>query len=591
MELAKQSNKKVYQIGVALLWAVLLFWRIPFWNLGVDYTDTGFSLTNYKNVFYGGGIQDIGVFLTTLIGGVIYRLLPAYQLLAYRILHWLLYVAVDVMTYHFFKRYLKPGVILLALLALNLGSRSGEAIFGYYPLTKLLLIPAIALLVRGVCENKRLPLFFSGLLCGFNIFVRLPNVLFCSMVLGVIFYGVWIKRDKKDIWRGVLTNLLGVLAGAVVALLVMACFMGFDAIFQSFASYVALALGKTDSQIVNFLGIEETSGHSVFAIVRTVAIQGVYALEDVAMFGIPMLLLALLVHFVWQKLRPGKTTWEYVLIAALEAVFIFLFREKISSNLLVVTVLLLFGVVLLLLILGRRIEAEHRLIYLLTLLLGLCCVFGSDLGLRRVSMLQGLILLVTILGVQDLKKEATAKRHQLFWRHALASAVSLILLATILTNVTVKIPETFMDGRIDTLHSEVTEDIGVLRGMKTSDIRKAELEEYYATVSAYPDQEIAIFGYFPLGYVIGPQRDFFESVQPCVDYPAVSVESLLGVMQEKPDVYPILVMSHVNHLQRGDDHDTSEAKLAVFEYMLTRTDYTCILDDDYFTIYVPTQAP
>ena len=298
MEYAKQNNNRVYKVGMALLWAFLILWRIPFLNLGIDYTDTGFSLTNYKNVFYGGGIQDIGVFLTTLIGGVIYRLLPAYQLLVYRILHWLLYVAVDVITYRFFRRYLKPGVILLALLALNLGSRSGEAIFGYYPLTKLLLIPAIALLVQGVRENKRLLLFFSGLLCGVNIFVRLPNVLFCSMVLSVIFYGVWTKRDRKDIWRGVLTNILGVLAGACAALLLMACFMGFDGIFQSFASYVMLALGKTDSQVVNFLGIEETSGHSVFAIVRTVAIQSVYALEDIALFGIPMLLLALLIHFV-----------------------------------------------------------------------------------------------------------------------------------------------------------------------------------------------------------------------------------------------------------------------------------------------------
>ena len=87
--------------------------------------------------------------------------------------------------------------------------------------------------------------------------------------------------------------------------------------------------------------------------------------------------------------------------------------------------------------------------------------------------------------------------------------------------------------------------------------------------------------------MIGPQRDYFESVQPCVDYPAVSVESLLGAIQEKPDVYPVLVMSHVNRLQRGDDHDTSEAKVAVFEYMLTRTDYTCVLDDEYFTIYIP----
>ena len=587
MTIEKNDRQKLYRCGLLLLWAILILWRIPFLNLGIDYTDTGYSLTNYKNVFSGNGIRDIGLFWTTLIGGALYKLLPAGQLLACRILHWLIYVAVDVVTYRMFRKYLKPHVILLALLALNLGSRSGEAIFGYYPLTKLLLLPAIALLVRGVRENKRWPLFVSGLLCGFNTFVRLPNALFCSMVLGVIFYGVWSKRDKKEIWRGVLFYLLGVLAGVAASLGIMACVMGFDRIVGSFREYVMLALGKTETQVENFLGIEETSGHSVLAILRTVAVQGVYALEDAAMFGLPMLLGAFLIHFAWDKLHLGRPAWKYAVIAVLEAAAIFLFREKIAANVTVVAVLLLFAVAFVLLVAGKKLAPEHRLLYLLTVLLGLCCVFGSDLGLRRVSMLQGMILLVTILGVYDIKDEIRAVRHEKFCRYALTPALSLLLLAMLVTNVAVSIPKTFMDGNVGTLHSEVSEEIPVLQGMKTSEIRAEELNEYYELMRQYPEQETAIFGYFPLGYVIGPQRDYFESVQPCVDYPAVSVESLLGVMEEKPDVYPILVMSHVNRLQRGDDHDTSEAKAAVFEYMLTRTDYECVLDDDWFTIYVP----
>lgn len=590
MTIEKNDRQKLYRCGLLLLWAILLLWRIPFLNLGIDYTDTGYSLTNYKNVFSGNGIRDIGLFWTTLIGGVLYKLLPAGQLLACRILHWLLYVAVDVVTYRMFRKYLKPHVILLALLALNLGSRSGEAIFGYYPLTKLLLLPAIALLLKGTVEKRNGALFFSGLLCGLNTFVRLPNALFCSMVLGVVFYGVWTKREKKEIWREFFAFLLGVLAGLAATLAVMVCFMGFGGIVGSFREYVMLALGKTDTKVENFLGIEETSGHSMLAILRTVAIQGVYALEDVALFGLPMLLGAFLIHFVWDKLQLGRPALKYAAIAVLEAAAIFLFRERIAANATVVAVLLMFAVAFVLLVAGKKLDPEHRLIYLLTVLLGLCCVFGSDLGLRRVGMLQGMILLVTILGVYDIKAEIHAERHEKFCRYAFLPALSLLLLAVLVTNVTVSIPKTFMDGDVGTLHAEVSEEIPALRGMKTSAVRAEELDEYYELMQAYPEQEVAIFGYFPLGYIIGPQRDYFESVQPCVDYPAVSVESLLGVMQEKPDVYPILVMSHVNRLQRGDDHDTSEAKTAVFEYMLTRTDYECVLDDAYFTIFVPGQG-
>jgi hypothetical protein len=103
------------------------------------------------------------------------------------------------------------------------------------------------------------------------------------------------------------------------------------------------------------------------------------------------------------------------------------------------------------------------------------------------------------------------------------------------------------------------------------------------------NSEVAIFGYFPLGYVIGPQMDYFSEVQPCVDYPSVSVVSLLEVIEEKQNdsTYPIIVLSHVNKLQRGDENDTSKAKLAVIEYMLTLTDYQVLVDDDYYLIYVP----
>ena len=83
--------------------------------------------------------------------------------------------------------------------------------------------------------------------------------------------------------------------------------------------------------------------------------------------------------------------------------------------------------------------------------------------------------------------------------------------------------------------------------------------------------EVAVFGYFPLGFNISEQKDYFESVMPCVDYPRVSVERLLGVIQEKQDqgIKPVIVISYVNQIQRGDDHFTSEAKMAVLDYMLS----------------------
>ena len=82
---SKDSFLKKY--GFYLLFALIVLVRIPFLNKGIDYTDTGYNIEKYKNVFYGNGISDIGMFYTDLIGGLIYYLLPEGQLLVYRILH------------------------------------------------------------------------------------------------------------------------------------------------------------------------------------------------------------------------------------------------------------------------------------------------------------------------------------------------------------------------------------------------------------------------------------------------------------------------------------------------------------------------
>lgn len=584
----KNKKKDIYIIYA--LWIILLLWRIPFLNKGIDYTDTGFSLTNYKNVFYGNGITDIGLFLTTFLGGVVYKILPAYQLLAFRVMYWLMYAAVDIITYHFFKRYLKPTVILLALLILNFGSKSGEALFSYYPFTKLLLIPAICLLISGITKKSNKAIAFSGLLCGVNVFVRLPNILFCSMILGIICYGIWTGEEKKAYWKRALIYFVSAFSGFLLVLIVILLYMGPAKTLNSFIEYVNLALGKTGTEVVNFLGIEEITGHSVFANVRTVAIQSVYALEDVILFGIPLLIVSVVISMVWKKYVKTSRKSMYLVIAMLEGLSVFALREQIYPNAAVLSAILVILVSLFLFVAGKKTDTEHRLIYMLTLLLAVCCVFGSDLGLKRVSILQGFVLLVIILGTKDIAKELHSGKQIRFYRYIVEPSISLFLLSLLVVNISVSIPAVYMDEPVGNLKFTVNEEIKVLNGMHTSEVRAREINEYYETLNRYSEYEVAVFGYFPLGYVITPQRDFFESVQPCVDYPGVSVESLLAAIQQKEETYPILVMSHVNSLQRGDDHDTSVAKNAVFDYMLTRTDYKCITNDQYFTIYVPTDS-
>ena len=575
-----------------LLWIILIFWRIPLLNNGIDYTDTGFNLANYHNAFFGNGINGIGLFLTNLLGGIIYKILPSHHLLVFRILHWAIYVTVDIVTYKIFKKYLNRNIILIVLLALNLGSNAGEGIFSYYPLTKLFLIPAIGTLISGITEKKGKLIFLSGVLCGINVFVRLPNILFCIMAIGIIVYGIWEKEDKKIIAKRVLIYICGAALGFASVLAVIILYMGLDKSIESFMGYVYLAIGKSQGSVENFLGVYEESGHSVFAIIKNVIKQCIFAVRDVVFYGLPMLL----VNFVFCKLTGKKPTKSKIYIAlssVISIMFFAFFSGSIASRMDCVRVLFMYAMLIIMLFGYKKINKEHSLIYLITFVLGICCIFGSDLGLHRVGMLQGIVALVIVLAIYDCKEFLIfdKKAYADIFDYILKPSAILIILAAYVVSVSTVMTKTYNDAPVLDMTASVNESISVLKGMETSEIRAEEIDEYYRILSSedLKDKEVAIFGYFPLGYVISGQTDYFESIQPCIDYPAISVESLLSVIETKKEqnIYPIIVLSHINALQRGDDHDTSKAKIAVMNYMLNLTEYDCLTDDDYFTVYAP----
>lgn len=582
---------------LAVLWLILVLLRLPFVNKGIDYTDTGFNLTNYMEVFGGLGINGIGTFLTNLIGGIAYEVLSSHQLLVFRVVYWLMCVATDVCAYLIFKEYVKPAVVLGALIAHSYFSLGGESLFSYYPLTKLILLISILLLIKGIYKKKCALVFVSGILCGVNTFVRLPNILFCIMIFGIIAYWVWTKNDRKTIVKQSINYFFGAVIGVIIVLICMIIYMGFDKVIESFMSYVNLLLGKSSVEIENFLGIEEVSGHSVMGIIKTLIVQTLKAVKDICIFGVPMLLIAFLCTIIGNRSSHIGRVICVCAFFVIEVAFVFVFRTQMRVNLMYVSALALVLLSLFMIFMLKGKNPEHRTIYLVVFLLALCSVFGSDLGLNRINILQGMIVLTMLMAVSDIiHYELLNLKHQkvgFVCKNVICFSVVLIIICELVTGVTVNTQSAFMDGKYSDMNSRTDKRITVLNGMKTTENRASQLNEYYEVMSKsqFADAQVAIFGYFPLGYVIGPQHDYFENVQPCVDYPAVSVVSLLSEIEKKKEegIYPIIVLSHINKIQRGDDHDTSDAKLAVIDYMLTLTDYEVYLDDENFLIYVPSR--
>lgn len=601
--MSKQTIKELYNKYstwiTIMLWIVICLWRIPFINKGIDYTDTGYSLENYKNAFGSEGIRGIGIFITNLIGGAIYKWLPAYQLLVMRVLHWMIGLLSIYLVYCLFKKYLDKNLVLFVLLGIFLSSKNGEALFNYYVTTTCLLLLSLLLLRNGLVDNKKKYIVLSGFVSAINIFFRLPNVLFCLMFVGIIVYLKLKKETGKNIVKTVFLYIGGAVLGVLSVLPVMIAIMGIDTIFESFMGFVNLALGKTTKKIENILGIQEKSGHSLIAELKTIIWQGIQALKTIILYLIPTVVLELGIYIFITKLgikckknlkKIGNILTFVIIIAA-----VILYRKDVSYNIMIAFELFSILISIVLLFKMKRSNPEYSLIFILNIVTSCTEIIGSDLGLRRLSISNAFLILTLVLGIKYAISSVNIKEYATFkcgvYKHLLSSGMILLISGIYISAGFSTILDSYFDADYPELNHTVNNDIKSLRGMKTSEIRAKQINEYYDCMNneKLKDSEVVVFGYFPLSFSIIDNKDYFESVQPCIDYPAVSVESLLKVIEEKQDqgIKPVIVISYINQNFRGDDHFTSEAKMAVLNYMLDLNDYEIYHESEYFEIFIP----
>ncbi len=595
---AKNKDKVAWWL-TAVLVAIIVLWRIPFLNKGIDYTDTGFSLTNYRNVFGGQGIDGIGLFMTTLVGGVIYQVLPGGHLLVFRILHWLFGLASLYLAYRIFRIYLKQSHLLLVLLVLFLGSKGGEALFNYYALTTFFLLLSILLLRNGLTQERSGLLFGAGVVAGINIFVRLPNVLLVGIGLGILFYGRWIGFPKRKVLKYSGCFLAGVIIGVFSDFLCMMSFLSPQKMVQSFMRYVSMAFGKSAVTTPNFLGVEETTdAHSIRILIRVLGMQTLRAI----LWGLAYLLPALTCFVLWRKISLRSSHikksvwgtgigWGVVFLLCL-GWFVLAWRLG-GRNVIPLLYLCALGCCLAgLWFCGKR-QPEYSFLYSIALLLAPCAIFGSDLGWYRLGLMQYYLVPLMLLSLDNwdgfcsFGSISKAGEHAILW---LQQGVVFAMLSGVLFFQLSQLPQTYMDARYCQLDHPVARCGGVFAGMRTSARRAGQLEEYQQLMEREELQgrTVAIFGYFPLGHVLGEQENYFTP--PCVDYPSIKVQMLLHQIrqhQDNGDELPVVVISHVNQLQRRDDHYTSPAKMTLIHYLLAMAKYGLFHESENFLVYVP----
>ena len=172
---------------------ILLFFPLLKARQGVDLSDTGYSLGNYR--FFGqvDGVWTFLTFLSNVTGHLFTRLPMGDTMFGMKIYTSLIVSGMGLLGYRFFKTKMPAWMAFLGEIA-AISFCWCPTVILYNYLTYLLFLAGAILLFRGLAGNRRICLFLAGILLGVNALVRFPgNVLEAGLIVAVWYYG-WLKE-------------------------------------------------------------------------------------------------------------------------------------------------------------------------------------------------------------------------------------------------------------------------------------------------------------------------------------------------------------------------------------------------------------
>lgn len=232
-------HKKQFQMWESIFFAtILLLFPLLFIRYGIDYSDTGYSISNFR--FFGtnmGKIQ-LATYLANAVG-FLFMKLPAGGTYLGIVTYTSLFVGcLAVLNYFLLSKYFAKEFVFAGIF-MALCVRWCPSVVLYNYLSYFLCTLAIVFIIRGLEENTKKALFLAGIFLGLNIFVRVPNVIQCILILPVILYGIWEKKSGRDIVKSVLACVLGWLSAVCAVFIFISACYGKDAYFDMLRGLLA----------------------------------------------------------------------------------------------------------------------------------------------------------------------------------------------------------------------------------------------------------------------------------------------------------------------------------------------------------------
>lgn len=226
IQLDKIQWDKIQMITERFLFPlILLLFPLLKMNQGVDLTDTGYSLGNYRFFASMDGTWTVATFFSN-VTGYLFTLLPlGNTMLGMKFYSSLLISFMALFAYRFFSTKMPKALAFAGEMA-AIGLCWCPTVILYNYMTYVFLLTAVVLLFRGLAGERPRCLLLAGICLGLNVFVRFSNAPQAALILAVWYYGMIRKKTFRQVLRETLICLAGYLAALAVMLITVMLMYG-----------------------------------------------------------------------------------------------------------------------------------------------------------------------------------------------------------------------------------------------------------------------------------------------------------------------------------------------------------------------------
>ncbi len=555
--------------GKGALWLFLLTWYLPVIHKGLDVQDTCFYLANYRYVFTPHvQVNELYYLFGEVLGGMVYHLFPGRQLLALNLTCAFVYTGVAFLVYRKLEMRMPKTVLLLCVLAGSLFAITWVHCVNWNAWSALFVTLGAWLLLYALEKGSRLLIGAAGFLLGLNAFVRMPNILFLSLV-AVVFWHTWMKGSAgwKSRFRLCLKTCLPmVLGGALAGILGLGISVGLLGV-EKFTE---------DMQVLTSLS-QEGDLHSV----TTGIYQFLVGLKDGLLvwlrYGVILLgagiVLGLLKRFALSGLtREQRDQW--VSVSAVLAAGIFGWMQGWQQDILRIQVFVAVAGIVLPGIGAwyyRKRDLAFSSLCLTAMIIEGFLTIGTDTATIYYRIYMGLPLAMTVC---LLLKWLGSRRE---WLVLPAFALAFVLAGGI------RYADTYIyhDGPREELTAAV--DHPLFTGIYTTPERAECLNRLQEQLEPYEDYELITIGNFTAAQAMTNMKPFFRSSWPDLDY---LVDSLFEeTLEEKlgNGIYPVVIIA----TEEVNGPYWMPEKVEMLEQLVAEEPYRKLYEDHLYRLYVP----